>query len=436
MAQEPLAFRMAPRTLAEYVGQRHLLAPGKLLRRQIDADRLQSMILFGPPGTGKTSLAKIIARQTAAAFRRLNAVTAGVKDIKAVIDDAENPLITPEGKTILFIDEIHRFNKAQQDALLPKVEDGTLILIGATTENPYFEVNKALLSRCSIFQLHELSEAELQELILAALHDPERGYGHLAIELEAEALAFMARYANGDARRALNALELAVLTEPAAADGSIHLNLETVADCMQTRRLRFDKDGEEHYNTISAFIKSMRGSDPDATLHYLARLLESGESIEFIARRIIICSAEDVGMANPQALAIATSALHAIQAIGMPEARIILAEAALVVATSPKSNAGYRGIDSALADFRSKNCGEVPLHLRNAPVKGMAEEFGYGINYKYAHDYPGNIVAQQYLPDPLVGTRYYQPTANGYEKKIRDWLDALHPEEGHERAKG
>lgn len=419
---QPLAYRMAPRTLGEFVGQEHILGPGKMLRRMIEADRLSSIILFGPPGTGKTSLARVIAATTQVGFHRMNAVTSGVADIKRIIADTQNPLLNPAGRTLLFIDEIHRFNKAQQDALLPQVEDGTLILIGATTENPFFEVNKALISRSTVFQLQPLDENHIRRIIEMALADKERGLGQYQLEIDAEAMSMICNVSNGDARIALNALELAAVTTPPGKDGKIRVNLEVLRDCMQKRSIAFDQNGESHYDNISAFIKSMRGSSPDATVFYLARALHGGEDIEFLARRILICAAEDVGLANPQMLSIAMAAYQGIMAVGMPEARILLAEAALAVATSPKSNSAYKAIDSALSDVAGRRTGEVPYHLRNAPVSGMAD-LGYGQGYKYAHDFPGNIVDQEYLPEAIRGTIYYEPCNNGYEAKIKDWLD-------------
>lgn len=421
-SRQPLAYRMAPVNLDEYVGQEHILAKGKMLRRMIEADRLSSIILFGPPGTGKTSLARVIAAQTAAGFQKLNAVTSGVADIKRVIADTINPILNPSGKTVLFIDEIHRFNKAQQDALLPHVEDGTLILIGATTENPFFEVNKALISRSTVFQLFPLDEEHIIRVLNNALTDKERGLGNFDVNLREEALLYISNLSNGDARIALNALELAVTTTPADSNGTIVIDQSVIEDCMQKRSISFDKNGEGHYDNISAFIKSMRGSDPDAAVFYLARALHGGEDIEFLARRILICAAEDVGLANPQMLGIALAAYQGITMIGMPEARILLAEAAIAVATSPKSNAAYSAVDSALADINRRQTGEIPMHLRNAPAKGM-EALGYSQGYKYAHDYEGNIVDQEYLPSAIAGTIYYKPTANGYEARIKEWLD-------------
>ena len=419
---EPLAYRMAPRSLSEFVGQEHILGHGKMLRRMIEADRLSSIIVFGPPGTGKTSLARVIAETTKVEFRKLKAVTAGVADIKRIISDTQNPILNPSGRTLLFIDEIHRFNKLQQDALLPQVENGTLILFGATTENPFFEVNKALISRSTVFQLKPLAESDICKILQQALEDPERGLGSTPVRLEEHALDRISIIANGDARIALNALELAVMTTQPDHDGVVHIDQAVIEDCMQKRSLAYDADGESHYDTISAFIKSMRGSDPDAAIYYLARALHSGEEIEFLARRIIICAAEDVGLANPQVLSLAVSAYQAAMAVGMPEARILLSEATLAVATSPKSNATIVAIDTALADVENRQTGEIPMHLRNAPVKGMSD-LGYGKGYLYAHDFPGNIVDQEYLPEVLRGTRYYQPADNGYESRIKNWLD-------------
>ena len=419
---EPLAYRMAPRTLAEFVGQEHILGPGKMLRRMIEADRLSSIILFGPPGTGKTSLARVIAATTQVGFQQINAVTSGVADIKRIIADTQNPLLNPSGRTLLFVDEIHRFNKAQQDALLPQVEDGTLILIGATTENPFFEVNKALISRSTVFQLQPLTEGDIRRIVMMALADRERGLGQYPVRLDSQAMDMISNVSNGDARIALNALELAAVTTAPGPDGQIAVDLAVLQDCMQKRSIAFDQSGESHYDNISAFIKSMRGSDPDAAVFYLARALHGGEDIEFLARRILICAAEDVGLANPQVLQLAMAAYQGIMAVGMPEARIILAEAALGVATSPKSNSSCKAIDRALDDVASRRTGEVPLHLRNAPVSGLAG-LGYGQGYKYAHDYPGNIVDQEYLPEEIRGTVYYEPYSNGYEGRIKDWLD-------------
>lgn len=421
-SQEPLAYRMSPRNLDEYIGQEHVLSHGKMLRRMIEADRLSSIILFGPPGTGKTSLARVIANQTAAGFKKLNAVTSGVADIKRIIAETQNLILNPSGRTVLFIDEIHRFNKSQQDALLPHVEDGTLILIGATTENPFFEVNKSLISRSTVFQLNSLNQQHIIKILKNALSDKNRGLGMYDVELTEEALQYISNLSNGDARIALNALELAVTTSPADSEGVIRVNRQIVEDCMQKRSISFDKNGEGHYDTISAFIKSMRGSDPDAAVFYLARALHGGEDIEFLARRILICAAEDVGLANPQMLNIALAAYQGITMIGMPEARILLAEAAIAVAASPKSNAAYVAVDKALKDIETRQTGDIPMYLRNAPAGGMAE-LGYGQGYKYAHDYPGNIVDQEYLPEKVAGTKYYNPTENGYEARIKEWLE-------------
>lgn len=421
--KEPLAYRMAPRTLAEFVGQEHIIGEGKLLNRMIAADRMASIILYGPPGTGKTSIARLVARTTKASFQQMNAVTAGVKDIRQVIEDARNTFMNPTGRCVLFIDEIHRFNKSQQDALLPSVEDGTVVLIGATTENPYFEVNKALISRSTVFMLVPLEAHHIERIIRASLTDPDRGYGKLDIGMDDEAVTLLANISSGDARIALNALELAVLTSDFGGTGHLDITREVIVDCVQKKAIRFDKSSEGHYDNISAMIKSMRGSDPDAALFYLARAIYAGEEPEFLARRIMICASEDVGMANPNALVLAVAASQAVMMIGMPEARILLAQAAVMVATSPKSNASYMGIGAALADVGSKDTGEVPMHLRNAVVQGMAD-LGYGKGYKYAHDFPGHIVDDMtYLPEKMRGTIYYQPTSNGYELKLKEWLD-------------
>lgn len=419
--KEPLAYRMKPETVEEFFGQRHILAPGKLLYRMISADRLSSVIFFGPPGTGKTSLARIIAKTTKVGFEKLNAVSAGVADIKRVVSDAKNTMLNPSGRVVLFIDEIHRFNKSQQDALLPYVEDGTIILIGATTENPFFEVNKALISRSTVFQLYPLTESDIRDILRQALQNKERGLGDLQVQIDEDALAFLCKMANGDARTALNALELAVLTADGDTAKGIHIDLQTASECIQKRHIRFDKSGEEHYDNISAFIKSMRGSDPDAAVLYLARALEAGEDIMFLARRIMICASEDVGMANPNALVVAVAAAEGAKMVGMPEARILLSQAAITVATSPKSNASYNAINQAISDTQSKNTGAVPMYLRNAPAKGM-ESLGYGVGYLYAHDFDGHVSPLEYLPEEMRGTRYYIPTGNGYEAKTADYL--------------
>lgn len=431
--KEPLAYRMKPRTLDEFYGQQHILAKGKLLYRMISADRLSSVIFFGPPGTGKTSLARIIANTTNAGFQKINAVSAGIADIKRVVSEAQNPMISPTGRVVLFVDEIHRFNKAQQDALLPYVEDGTIILIGATTENPYFEVNKALISRSTVFQLKPLTEEDIYNILKHAIEDKERGYGNLNIKVSEDALKLFCTLANGDARNALNSLELAVLTSEANTNKCIEINLSTAEECVQKRHVRFDKDGEEHYDNISAMIKSMRGSCPDAAVLYLAKALYAGEDINFLARRILICASEDVGMANPQALVVATAAAEACKMIGMPEARIILSEAAVYVASSPKSNASYLAINNALSDVENKDTGTVPMYLRNAPVKGM-EELGFGDGYMYAHDYKGHVSPLEYMPEKMKGVKYYNPTGNGQEKAISEylkWVDNIKKEQGY-----
>jgi len=388
----------------------------------IEADMLSSVILFGPPGVGKTALARVIAHSTASRFEQLNAVTAGVADIKRIVSDASNPLLSEGRKTVLFIDEIHRFNKLQQDALLPYVEDGTVVLIGATTENPFFEVNKALVSRSTVLQLYSLEPSDIAKLLRRAADDKERGLGSLNLKVSDETLLKIAQTCAGDARSALNALELAAVTTPVSSDGSVVIDDEVMKDCMQNRTLLFDKDGEYHYDNISAMIKSMRGSDPDAAVLYLARALAAGEDIEFLARRILICASEDVGMANPNALLIASAAYQGVCLVGMPEARILLSEACITVATSPKSNASYLAIDKALSDVKNGDTGVVPMHLRNAPASGM-EDLGYSVGYKYPHDFPHHITTQQYMPDKMVGTHYYEPTEIGYEKKVSDYME-------------
>ena len=403
--KEPLAFRMRPKTLEEYVGQEHVIGPGKLLYRTIKADRLSSIILFGPPGCGKTSLAKVISETTKYKFYKINAVTAGVADIKRVVEETRNYMMNPTGKSILFIDEIHRFNKLQQDALLPYVENGTIILIGATTENPYFEVNKALISRSMVIKLNPLTEENIYKILKNALERKD-GLGEYSIKIEDSTLRKIADISNGDVRTALNGLEVAVLTTNIESDGYIHITDEVIKNSIQNRKAIFDKNGDTHYDNISAFIKSMRGSDPDATLFYLARALNGGEDPVFLARRIVICASEDVGLADPQALVIATSAMQAVNMIGMPEARIILAEAAVYVANCKKSNATYLGINKALEDVANSDTGEIPMHIRNAPIEKM-RELGYNEGYLYPHDFPGHWVEQQYLPDKMVGTKYY-----------------------------
>ena len=402
---EPLAFRMRPKTLEEYVGQEHVIGPGKLLYRTIKADRLSSIILFGPPGCGKTSLAKVISETTKYKFYKINAVTAGVADIKRVVEETRNYMMNPTGKSILFIDEIHRFNKLQQDALLPYVENGTIILIGATTENPYFEVNKALISRSMVIKLNPLTEENIYKILKNALERKD-GLGEYSIKIEDSTLRKIADISNGDVRTALNGLEIAVLTTSMSSDGYIHITDEVIKNSIQNRKAIFDKNGDTHYDNISAFIKSMRGTDPDAAIFYLARALNGGEDPVFLARRIVICASEDVGLADPQALVIATSAMQAVNMIGMPEARIILAEAAVYVANCKKSNATYLGINKALEDVANSDTGEIPMHIRNAPIEKM-RELGYNEGYLYPHDYPGHWVEQQYLPDKMLGTKYY-----------------------------
>ena len=417
-SKEPLAFRIKPRTLDEYVGQEHVLGKDKILYRTIKADRLSSIILFGPPGCGKTSLARVISNTTQYKFYKINAVTAGIADIKKVIEETKNFMLNPNGKSILFIDEIHRFNKLQQDALLPYVENGTIILIGATTENPYFEVNKALISRSMVIKLNPLTEENIYSILKNAIERKD-GLGDYQIKIEESTLRKLASIANGDVRTALNGLEVATLTTPMEADGFIHLTDEVIQNSVQSRKAIFDKNGEEHYDNISAFIKSMRGSDPDAAVFYLARALNGGEDPMFLARRIVICASEDVGMANPNALVLANSAMQAIHMVGMPEARIILSQAAIYVATSKKSNASYLAINKALEDVKNKDTGKVPMHIRNAPVEQM-KNLGYHEGYLYPHDFPGHYVEQQYLPDEMVGTKYYIPDENVPNKDVEN----------------
>ncbi len=420
----PLAQRMRPRTLDEVVGQKHIIGPDKLLYRAIKADKLSSIIFYGPPGTGKTTLAKVIANTTSADFRQINATVAGKKDMEDVVEAARNNLGMYSRKTILFVDEIHRFNKGQQDYLLPFVEDGTVILIGATTENPYFEVNSALISRSIIFELKALEKEDILSLIHTAVYDKERGMGSYDAIIDDDAADFLADIANGDARSALNAVELGIMSTQRAEDGKIHITLEVAQECIQKRVIRYDKTGDNHYDTISAFIKSMRGSDPDAALYYLARMLYAGEDIKFIARRIMICASEDVGNADPQALVVASAACQAVERIGMPEARIILAQAVTYIATAPKSNASYLGIDKALAQVQNEKTAVIPPHLQDAHYKGAAK-LGHGTGYLYAHDYPMHYVRQQYLPDTLIGTKFYEPTDIGYEKNISEHMKRL-----------
>mgnify|MGYP000332049598 CR=1 FL=1 len=413
----PLASRMRPRTLEEFAGQRHLLGEGKVLRQLIDGDRVPSMVFWGPPGVGKTTLARIIANRTKANFIDFSAVTSGIKEIKEVMQTAEANRRFGE-QTILFVDEIHRFNKGQQDYLLPFVEDGTLVLIGATTENPYFEVNGALISRSIIFELKPLEKEDIEKLLERAVTDPVKGLGTYNVVLDADAKEFLADIAGGDARAALNAIELGVLSTERQADGKIHINLETASECIQKRVVRYDKTGDQHYDTISAFIKSMRGSDPDAAVFYLAKMLYAGEDIKFIARRIMICAAEDVGLADPNALNVAVSASLAVERVGMPEAQIILAEAATYVACAPKSNSSCEAVFAAMKTVGSVRT-SVPPHLQDAHYKGSAK-LGHGEGYQYAHDYPNHYVEQQYLPDEILGSRFLHLGTNGYEQKIRE----------------
>ena len=422
--ESPLASRLRPTTLDEMVGQQHIIGKDKLLYRAIKADKLSSIILYGPPGTGKTTLAKVIANTTSAEFLQINATSAGKKDMEDVIAQAKNNQGMYGKKTILFIDEIHRFNKGQQDYLLPFVEDGTVILIGATTENPYFEVNGALLSRSIIFELKNLSTEDIKTLILRAVNDKEKGMGAYDAVIEEEALDFLADVANGDARAALTAIELGILTTERSDDGKIHITLEVASECIQKRVVRYDKTGDNHYDTVSAFIKSMRGSDPDAAVYYLARMLYAGEDIKFIARRIMICAAEDVSNADPMALVVATSAAQAVERIGMPEAQIILAEAVAYVASAPKSNASYMGLNRAMDVVEHTKTAPIPNHLKDAHYKS-AGKLGHGLGYLYSHDYPHHYVRQQYLPDGLTDSVFYEPTDNGKEKEIAQWLHWL-----------
>ena len=425
--ESPLASRMRPTSLDEVVGQQHIIGKDKLLYRAIMADKISSIIFYGPPGTGKTTLAKVIANTTSAEFTSINATAAGKKDMEQVVENAKNIRGMYGKKTILFIDEIHRFNKGQQDYLLPFVEDGTVILIGATTENPYFEVNGALLSRSIIFELKLLSQDDIKTLIRRALTDSAKGLGSYGAVIDDDALDLLSDMANGDARSALTAIELGVLTTEPSADGKIHITLSVASECIQRRVVKYDKSGDNHYDTISAFIKSMRGSDPDAAIYYLARMLYAGEDVKFIARRIMICAAEDVGNADPQALQVAVAVAQAVERIGMPESQIILAEAANYVACAPKSNASYLSIDAAMHMVASGQTPPIPVHLQDSHYKS-AGKLGHGIGYQYAHDFKNHYVAQQYLPDALVGTRFYEPTDMGYEKQIRDYLDKIRRE--------
>ncbi len=422
--ESPLASRMRPRTLEEVVGQQHIIGKGTLLYRAIKADKLSSVIFYGPPGTGKTTLAQVIANTTSAAFTQINATMAGKKDMAEAVQAAQDRMGQYGKRTILFIDEIHRFNKAQQDYLLPYVEDGTLTLIGATTENPYFEVNGALISRSIIFELKPLEKEDIETLLTRAVTDPQRGLGSYHAVLDDDARAFLADVSGGDAREALNAIELGVLTTEPGPDGVIHIDLETAQGCIQKRVVRYDKDGDQHYDTISAFIKSMRGSDPDAAVYYLAKMLSAGEDIKFIARRIMICAAEDVGNADPMALVLATSAAQAAERIGMPESQLILAQACIYVASAPKSNACTNAVYAAMQSVRDVKT-SVPPHLQDAHYRGSAN-LGRGTGYKYAHDFPNHYVEQQYLPTEILGSKFYEPTEMGKEAEIREHLNWLH----------
>ena len=415
--ESPLASRLRPTTLDEVVGQQHIIGKDKLLYRAIKADKLSSLIFYGPPGTGKTTLAKVIAHTTSAEFTQINATVAGKKDMEEVVNKAKQLQGMYQKKSILFVDEIHRFNKGQQDYLLPFVEDGTIILIGATTENPYFEVNGALLSRSSVFELYPLEKEDIKTLILRAVNDTEKGMGSYGAKIDEDALEFLADISGGDARSALNAIELGILTTERSADGIIHITLEVSSECIQKRVVRYDKTGDNHYDTISAFIKSMRGSDPDAAVYYLAKMLYAGEDIKFIARRIMICAAEDVGNADPMALTVAVSAAQAVERVGMPEAQIILSQAVLYVATAPKSNSACNAIFAAMDNVKKYKT-TVPSHLQDAHYKGSAN-LGHGVGYKYAHDYPNHYVQQQYLPDEIKDARFYEPGDMGYEQQIQ-----------------
>ena len=422
--ESPLASRLRPTTLEEVVGQQHIIGRDKLLYRAIKADKLQSVIFYGPPGTGKTTLAKVIAKTTSAEFMQINATSAGKKDMEAVIEKAKQLQGMYGKRTILFIDEIHRFNKGQQDYLLPFVEDGTVTLIGATTENPYFEVNGALISRSIIFELRPLEKDDIKTLLHRALEDMEKGMGAYHAVADEEALEFLADVSNGDARSALNAIELGILTTERSADGLIHITLDVASECIQKRVIKYDKSGDSHYDNISAFIKSMRGSDPDAAVYYLAKMLYAGEDVTFIARRIMICASEDVGNADPNALTVAVSAAQAVERLGMPEARIVLAQAVTYVASAPKSNAAYLAVDKALSVVRESRTAPVPTYLCDAHYKGAAK-LGRGIGYKYAHDYPNHYVEQQYLPDAYKDMKFYEPTENGYEQTIREYFKKI-----------
>ena len=426
-SEAPLASRMRPVTLDEIVGQQHIIGHDKLLYRAIKADKLRSVIFYGPPGTGKTTIAKVIAHTTSAEFTQINATVAGKKDMEEVVRQAKDNLGMYGKRTILFVDEIHRFNKGQQDYLLPFVEDGTLILIGATTENPYFEVNGALLSRSIIFELKALEKEDIKKLLHRALTDMEKGMGAYDAVADEDALEFLADIAGGDARNALNALELGILTTERSVDGKIHITLPVASECIQKKTVRYDKGGDNHYDTISAFIKSMRGTDPDAAVFYLAKMLYAGEDIKFIARRIMICASEDVGNADPQALQVAVAAAQAVERVGMPEAQIILSQAASYVASAPKSNAACNAVFDAMEVVKTTTT-TVPVHLQDKHYGG-AEKLGHGVGYLYAHDFPEHYVKQQYLPDELVGRTFYHPSENGYEKQIGDRLRRLRSRE-------
>ena len=425
--ESPLASRLRPTTLEEVVGQEHIIGKDKLLYRAIKADKISSIIFYGPPGTGKTTLAKVIACTTKAEFKQINATSSGKKDMQEVVENAKDNLGMYGKKTILFIDEIHRFNKAQQDYLLPFVEDGTVILIGATTENPYFEVNSALVSRSIIFELHTLSADDIATLIVRAIEDKEKGLGVYNAYIDDDALEFLSDAANGDARNALNAIELGVLTTEPDKDGRIHITLDVASECIQRRALKYDKDGDNHYDTISAFIKSMRGSDPDAAIYYLARMLSAGEDVKFIARRIMICASEDVGNADPNAIVVATSAAQAVERIGMPESQIILAQAASYVALAPKSNSSVIAIDKAMAYVASNPTYHIPPYLQDAHYSN-AKDLGRGIGYMYAHDYKNHYAPQQYLPDEVVGETFYELSDMGYEQKLKEHMDRIKKE--------
>ncbi len=428
--ESPLALRLRPTTLDEVVGQQHIVGKDKLLYRAIKADKLSSIIFYGPPGTGKTTLAKVIANTTSAEFMQINATSAGKKDMEEVVAAAKNNQGMYGKKTILFIDEIHRFNKGQQDYLLPFVEDGTIILIGATTENPYFEVNPALLSRSVIFELKKLSTEDIRTLLLRAVNDTEKGMGSYHAQMDDDALEFLADMANGDARAALTAIELGILTTDRSEDGIIHITLDVASECIQKRVINYDKTGDNHYDTISAFIKSMRGSDPDAAVYYLARMLYAGEDVKFIARRIMILASEDIGNADPQALQVAVAAAQAVERLGMPEARIVLAQAVTYMASAPKSNSAINAIDKAMRVVQETKTPPVPVHLQDAHYKS-AGKLGHGKGYKYAHDYKNHYVKQQYLPDGLTGEVFYEPSENGYEQQIRAYYKKIkeNPEE-------